>query len=375
MDAFDAVIIGGGPAGSTCARQLRRAGMTVAVLDKARFPRDKTCAGWITPAVIDTLQLDLEEYAQTRTIQAINAFQVGMFGQPGLEVNYGHVVSYGIRRCEFDQYLLMRCGASLRLGESLQSLRRTDQQWIINEQLTTPIIVGAGGHFCPVARHIGAQLGRAERVVAAQEVEFEMNNDQLVHCHVAGEQPHLYFSPDLQGYAWCFRKGNYLNIGLGHEDNHRLAERVNHFMDHLQQIKLVPRGIPRDFKGHAYLLYDHSSRPLYDDGVLLIGDAAGLACPESGEGIHPAIESAMMAAETIIAAAQNYHRDRLASYHTRITRRFGPRGQSIQPTSSWSQNLKQRAAQHLLASRWFVQHIVLDRWFLHAGSSTHWRTL
>ena len=58
----DAVIVGGGPAGSTLARALVRSGAAVTVLDKRRFPRDKTCAGWITPAVFGSLELDLEDY-------------------------------------------------------------------------------------------------------------------------------------------------------------------------------------------------------------------------------------------------------------------------------------------------------------------------
>ena len=55
MDSCDVLIVGGGPAGSTCARQLAKAGCDVLVMDKSAFPRDKVCAGWITPAVIESL--------------------------------------------------------------------------------------------------------------------------------------------------------------------------------------------------------------------------------------------------------------------------------------------------------------------------------
>ena len=58
MEFCDALIIGGGPAGSSCAWQLSRQGLDVLVMDKASFPRDKVCAGWITPAVLRTLQID-----------------------------------------------------------------------------------------------------------------------------------------------------------------------------------------------------------------------------------------------------------------------------------------------------------------------------
>ena len=69
MDRCDVLIVGGGPAGSTCARALRQAGLDVVVMDKAVFPRDKTCAGWITPAVIDLLALDIEDYRRQHAFQ------------------------------------------------------------------------------------------------------------------------------------------------------------------------------------------------------------------------------------------------------------------------------------------------------------------
>ena len=117
MEAADVVIIGGGPAGSTAARALRQRGADVVVWDRKRFPRDKICAGWITPHVVAALQLDLDEYAASgRTCQPIRGFQVSRQGDREARVRYPDVVSYGIRRCEFDDYLLARAGARLQLG-------------------------------------------------------------------------------------------------------------------------------------------------------------------------------------------------------------------------------------------------------------------
>jgi len=76
MERRDAVIVGGGPAGSTLARALVAAGASVAVFDKRAFPRDKTCAGWITPPVVANLALDLEDYARSRVLQPIHGFRV-----------------------------------------------------------------------------------------------------------------------------------------------------------------------------------------------------------------------------------------------------------------------------------------------------------
>ena len=80
MEAHDIVIVGGGPAGSTCAWRLRRAGFDVVVVDKATFPRDKVCAGWITPQVFDELRIDPGEYGIGRTCQPITGFRVGVIG-------------------------------------------------------------------------------------------------------------------------------------------------------------------------------------------------------------------------------------------------------------------------------------------------------
>ena len=80
MDHCDVLIVGGGPAGSSCAWKLLGAGLDVVVLDRKSFPRDKPCAGWITPAVVESLQLDLNEYREGRVLEPIMAFVVGAMG-------------------------------------------------------------------------------------------------------------------------------------------------------------------------------------------------------------------------------------------------------------------------------------------------------
>lgn len=366
MQRHDAVIIGGGPGGSTAAWQLKRAGLDVVVLDKKTFPRDKVCAGWITPKVVDALELDLEDYRAGRVLQSFTGFRTGCLGQEGIETAYGEPVSYGIRRCEFDHYLLQRSGARLNLGQALQSLRRENGAWVINESLRAPLLIGAGGHFCPVARHLGAKLGGAESVVAAQEIEFTMNERQIRECRVARETPELFFCADLKGYGWAVRKGNYLNIGLGREDHHKLSAHVEAFCAFLKQQGKIPRDIPDHFNGHAYLLYTHTPRKIVADGVLLIGDAAGLAYPQSGEGILPAIESALLAADVILAAKGDYSRAGLLPYEDKLVARLGRRISSRKPRAIIGK-LKQIAGRKLLATRWFSRHVVIERWFLHAG--------
>src|SRR5262249_2742540 len=108
MDTCDCLVVGGGPAGSTCARALVRRGLDVLVLGRAEFPSAKVGAGWITPAVVDEVELDLSDYARGRTLQPITGFRTGLIGGRTVATHYGRAVSYGIRRCEFDHYLLAR---------------------------------------------------------------------------------------------------------------------------------------------------------------------------------------------------------------------------------------------------------------------------
>ena len=363
MENCDVLIVGGGPAGSSCAWQLRRHGLDVVVMDKADFPRDKVCAGWITPEVVEELQLDTADYARDNVLQPITAFHTGMIDGRGVETRYPEIVSFGIRRRELDNYLLQRSGARLRLGEPLKSLRRDGANWIVNDAITAPLVIGAGGHFCPVARYMGAKLGADEPAVAAKEIEFEMDELQRGKCQVRGDTPELYFCRDLKGYGWCFRKGNHLNIGLGRQDNHRLTEHLKYFCDFLKQRGRIPQDIPDHFHGHAYLLHGHAARKQVDDGMLLIGDAAGLAYPQSGEGIRPAVESGLIAAAIIIEADRDYSIARLQPYADRLIERYGDEPSSDPGEPGF---LRKLLAGRLLDNKWFTRHVVLDRWFLHA---------
>jgi flavin-dependent dehydrogenase len=354
------MVVGGGPAGSSCAWKLRQAGLSVLLLDKKPFPRDKPCAGWITPQVVTALCLDVEAYQQGRTWQPIRGFRCGTLGQGLVEVEYGQVISYGIRRCQFDDYLLRRCGAELRLGEAVASIRRQGRLWQVNEQYQAPVLVGAGGHFCPVARYLGARRGTFASQVVAQEIEYAAPPE--VCRHVAPDKPWLLFCRDLKGYGWCFRKEEYLNIGLGRTEAEGFAERLSELRAYLAEHGLLTPDRSA-WKGHSYQLYDAPPK-LADEGVLLVGDAAGLAYAQSGEGIRPAVESGLLAAQTILWAWERSDPRPWAVYEQLVRQRLGPpqpRGGLAWLPRSWREAL----AAQLLRQRWFAQRVVMDRWFLH----------
>lgn len=365
MTRCDVIVAGGGPAGSSCAWALRQADLDVIVVDRAVFPRDKVCAGWIPPQVLPALRVDPAEYRRGRTFQPFTAFRVGMIGdRRTTDVAYGEPVSYGIRRCEFDTYLLERSAARLQLGTPVARVRRDGAMWVVDDAVTAPMLVGAGGHFCAVGRMLNGARGPAG-VVVAQEAEFEAVAAARAGAPTLGTRPELYFSPACDGYGWCVRKGDYLNVGFGHLDHAQLSRATAGFAAFLKRMEVVPEELECRWQGHAYALYGTSDRRLVDAGVVLIGDAAGLASPHSGEGIRPAIESGLMAASAIIEARGRYTADQLATYEVALHARFGTSALAGALSRGLPPRLATALAPWLLRAPWFVRHVLLDRWFLH----------
>lgn len=377
MKRCDVLIVGGGPAGSTCATALVAAGLDVIVADKAEFPRDKVCAGWITPAVAEELTLDLADYARGRTLEPIRGFVVGRMGDRMHLHRYGEPMSYGIRRCEFDDYLLRRSGARLELGKRITSIARRGRRWIVGEEFEADLLVGAGGHFCPVARALGGESDGAR--IAAEECEFAFRDDDG-GCAIEAGVPELYFTRDLTGYGWAFRKENFLNIGLGvrvgsdsaaaRSETPVLRRRVESFVRFLVEQGRIRKAPEARMVGHAYLLRPDSRRQSCGDGFLLVGDAAGLAYDRSGEGIRCAVESGILAARAIrdaLSRGPGAASD-LSAYQEALDRRFGAVGQGgWDPSDLLPASLRSPVAAMLMRTSWFSRRVMLERWFLHAG--------
>jgi len=365
MDSCDILIVGGGPAGSSCAWALRNSGLDVTIIDRQVFPREKVCGGWITPGVLTALHIDAGEYGRDHVLQPVTGFRTSCIGHDSqTKTGYGRTVSYGIRRREFDDYLLKRGSARVCEGVSLSSLNRSGESWIANGHIRARLVIGAGGHFCPVARFTSGSHSGVPLV--AQETEFEMDAHQIAGCDVQGSSPELYFCADMKGYGWCFRKRNVLNIGLGRADPQGVAEHVRAFTRLLAATGRVPFEVP-PLKGHAYFLYGTSQRQIAGNGFLLIGDSAGLARAHSGEGILPAIESGLLAAETILAAGGTWGTAQMETYKQRIAERTGNahNGWMTRIGRGLPPRLTRFAATKLVENRWFARHVVLDGWFLH----------
>jgi flavin-dependent dehydrogenase len=260
--------------------------------------------------------------------------------------------------------LLQRAGVRLALGVRIASMRRDAGNWIVNDTFRAPLLVGAGGSGCPVSRMMnGAARHRA--LVVAREAESRLSAAELEAIAIEQEAPQLFFCRDLQGYGWCVRKGEYLNVGLGRMDPRSLPEATERFAAFLEATRRIPPHFPWRWRGHSYAVNAAPSRRLVGDGVLLIGDAAGLADPQSGEGIRQAVESGLLAAETIAASNGQWSREQLEPYAARVEARFSDAPLSGAVARLVPDRVKAIVAGQLLRIPAFVRHVVVDEWFLH----------
>jgi menaquinone-9 beta-reductase len=306
VETFDAIVIGGGPAGSTCAEVLGRGGARVAVLDRARFPRVKLCAGWLSAPVWEVLQLSPGAYPR------------GLWEWDRCHVHFGgrhHEVAargWFIRRYEFDDFLLTRSGAQVIEASAKRFGRDEHGYWVVDETWRARHLVGAGGTHCPVARALFPAKDRDP--VGVQEREFEADADAIAASRLGDDgEPELLLHGDLRGYSWNVPKSGWLNIGCGTVDARQVrdawAEARRFFAD---SGHVPPVALPEleRVKGHSYYLFDPAHLIGCErDGAFLVGDALGLAQPLTAEGILPAILSGRLCAEAILDGdAPSYQR-------------------------------------------------------------------
>ncbi len=300
--AWEAIVVGGGPGGSTAAWRLARAGVRTLVLDAAVFPRVKICAGWVTPAALADLELDPEKYPLT--IQGFDACALEFEGARH-ETRWRHPASYGIIRREFDHYLLERAaagGADVRDGLRVRAVTAGSDGVRVETDagaFEASVVIGAGGHRCPVARSLG-DVSEREEVVVAQESETRLPPAWLAKLERFMQAPELYVEPDLRGYGWYFPKGDFINVGIGctRGADGSLPRRREALVAALRASGRLPADLPLEpFRGHAYAVRRQAPRRLGGARFCLVGDAAGLARDLSGEGIGPAIRSGRLAAE------------------------------------------------------------------------------
>lgn len=293
MIRSEVIIVGGGPAGSTCGWILKKNGMKCLILDKQKFPRPKLCAGWITPEVISNLRIDINKYPGN--ITKFNKFHVHLRSKE-LEVK---VNQYAIKREEFDHWLLKRSGVELHNHKVIE-IKNEGDNYIIDEKYSCKYLIGAGGTYCPVYQTYFKQGNpriQEFRVVTLEE-EF-IYNYQDSNCHL------WLLQNRLPGYSWYVPKSDgYLNLGIGgffeklKAKNKNIKFHWNLFTQKLEQLSLVKNYLFNP-KGYTYYVRNHTDI-IHLHNTFIIGDAAGLATKDMGEGIGPGIKSGILAANAIL---------------------------------------------------------------------------
>ncbi len=288
----DVIIIGGGPAGSTCGWKLKACGIDALILDKQPFPRAKLCAGWITPRVLKNLGIVPADYPGSLVFY--NRITFYFKGLP-LPIR---THQYAIRRYEFDDFLLSRSGARTS-RHNVNSIRREDDCFIIDDKYRCRYLVGAGGTHCPVYKTFFRQTHPREdnRRIATAEIEFPYALKDT-SCYL------WFFDDGLPGYCWYVPKKNgYLNLGIGGKaeslkrNGTTIRDHWQRFVKRLEEKRLVS-GVPEP-RGHIYYLRQRADH-VQIGNAFITGDSAGLATLDMGEGIGPAVESGLAAANSIL---------------------------------------------------------------------------
>ena len=353
---YDIIIVGGGPAGTSAALYAHKMGLKTIILDKNTFPRDKICGDALSGKSVKYMRelgvLDQVPNLNGSTIRRIT------FGSPSHKQfdihlnnpqNKGDIKEgYVIPREIYDNFLFEK---AKEVTEIIENFNVNDLLYENNKiigisgkhkkevhQIYAPLILGCDGAKSTIARKLGFHT------------EDQENTAIAIRCYYEGvkgltDQIELHFVDEvLPGYFWLFPAGdNIANIGLGlskkfaKKDERKLSQILDevtaspYFKDRFSNAKKLEKP-----KGWSLPL-GRIQRPSYGDGFMLLGDAAGLIDPFTGEGIGNAMASAKFAVEVASEAKKNndYSKDVLSKYHKLVWDELG----SELRTSTKLQNL------------------------------------
>ncbi len=295
MERFDALVVGAGPAGSATAMHLARGGARVLLVDKARFPRDKPCGGGITGRALRHAPCDVEPVVE----RVVDRFV--------LRVGYGRRLARGsetplirmTQRRRLDAHLAEEAataGADFRDGVRVEELAFEDDHvtaLVGGSRVRASNLIGADGANGLVARSAGLGDGIVRGVALEGNVPWG-ELDPRPYRETAWVE--LGVVPG--GYGWVFPKGDHANLGVGGW----LSEgaRLRAHLDRLAREHGLDPGALEDVRGHR-LPMRRLGTPAARRRTLLVGDAAGLVDPLSGDGIYEAFVSGRLAAEAVLS--------------------------------------------------------------------------
>jgi len=334
----DVAVVGAGPGGSSTASWLAEAGLDVILLDKAEFPRDKTCGDAISPRavhVLDRLGLMKEVQGSGYRVSGITAIsprgdraRMAFPGQPP----FGSC-AYVIRRYDLDRLIqrkAVQSGAHFRGGFRAGDITTTPQGVVVHgndqrddDSIRARLVVVAVGANLPLLRRAGLLPESVEFSFAARVYYRGLTElDDTIHLRFDGVP--------LPGYGWIFPLSeDSANVGAGYY--RRTADTPSTASAALRDFLAHPAIQPQfqraeqlgPVKGFP-LRTDFHRSPTFGPRTLLVGEAAGLVNPFTGEGIDYALESGELAARAILGAFAEgrFGPHQLQSYDQALRRRF-----------------------------------------------------
>lgn len=310
-EVWDVVVVGAGPAGSTAAlaalQQWPEA--RVLLLDKDRFPRDKSCGDGIAPHVLDVLgRLGSADVVQGWTPLERLDLSRGTNGVCGRMARPVYVIPREV----FDAGLVDRAvaaGAKLE-QHRVREMRRVDDAVVLDGRMKARTVIGADG------AHSTVRMAFAERKLRRRAIAIrgyaptppERAGLQMIRYGEQRSQP---------SYAWAFDRGDGLsNVGYGELIGNGQHASRRFLLDQLEL--LLPGTVEHGgrWRGHHLPLSGWSFQAEQPDGpVVFAGDAAGLVNPMTGEGIYYAVATGALAGRNAVAAVQEGRPDRAGARH------------------------------------------------------------
>ena len=290
MRDYDVIVVGAGPAGGSAAYFLGQAGWRVLVLEKEHLPRYKTCGGGLSIRFLEEqFPFSFAPVLGTEITAMAYAFRRRMVTIPVRPQLIGMVM-----RDQLDAHILKHARAEIRQGVTVKSVIENAEGVAVEtasgERFHARYLIGADGANSFVARSLG--LRRKRSLVAALEAEVPVSPQLMGQF---GHMPVFIFGEIRKGYLWIFPKADHLSVGAA-----AMRPRKGELQKKLNEV-MRRYGINLDgvqLHGHPIPLYTRRE-PISTPRTLLVGDAAGLVDPFSGEGIRFAIKSGRLAAEAL----------------------------------------------------------------------------
>jgi geranylgeranyl reductase family protein len=327
---YDAIVVGAGPSGSTAAYRLAAAGKDVVLLDRARFPREKPCGGGVTERAARLLPFSIEPVVEEVATKVDLRLRYGRTLRRG----DGVPLVYLTQRKRLDEFLVERAvsaGVDFHDGTRVAGVSAGEDGVVVEadgQRYKGLVLIGADGVNGMTAKAL--RLGGNQHVGVA--LEGNVANERL-QADYRGKLV-LEFGVVPGGYAWVFPKGEHANFGVGGWGSEGPALRAH--LERLCAAHGVSAGDLQDVRGYRLPLRSPRST-LARGRTLVVGDAAGLIDPVSGDGMFEGFLSSLYASETAL--------DVLAG-----------RAPGLEP---YGPRLARRLATHLWAS-WGVK-VALDR--------------